>query len=249
MNDMTHAIAQKHIDRIILFIRNTFAQQKINHAVIGVSGGIDSALALTLLTRALGVEHIMPVLLPYAKQNMDDAKTVCVWNSFTPTQWKIINIKKSVDGVCRDLRIPSSNTVRRGNVMARVRMIVLFDLAKSLNALVCGTENKSEHYLGYFTRFGDAASDIEPIAHLYKTQVQQIAQYLGLPHQILAKHPSAGLWNGQTDEQEFGFTYEEADTILKEVVDRKKTVPCEHPVVLRMKNQEFKLKVPYTLQK
>src|SRR3989344_397941 len=129
MNDMTHAIAQKHIDRIVVFIRNTFAQQKINHAVIGVSGGIDSALALTLLTRALGVEHITPVLLPYAKQNMDDAKTMCVWNSFTPMQWKIMNIKKPVDTLCRDVRVSSSETIRKGNIMARVRMIILFDLA------------------------------------------------------------------------------------------------------------------------
>src|SRR5258708_26883046 len=95
-----------------------------------------------------------------------------------------------------------------------MRMIILYDLAKKYKALVCGTENKSENLLGYFTRFGDQASDIEPIEHLYKTQVYQLAKYLNLPDAIITQQPSAGLWQGQTDEGQFGFTYEEADQVL-----------------------------------
>src|SRR6185437_16551779 len=106
------------------------------------------------------------------------------------------------------------NKIRIGNIAARMRMIILFDLAKKHKALVCGTENKSENLLGYFTRFGDQASDIEPIEHLYKTQIIQLAKHLGLPEDVITQAPSAGLWKGQTDEGQFGFTYEEADIVL-----------------------------------
>lgn len=106
------------------------------------------------------------------------------------------------------------NKIRIGNIMARIRMIILFDLAKKHNALVCGTENKSEHFLGYFTRFGDEASDIEPIIHLYKTQIYTLAKYLNVPKEIIEKKPTADLWKDQTDEDKFGFTYTEADSVL-----------------------------------
>ena len=114
--------------------------------------------------------------------------------------------------------------VRLGNIMARVRMVALFDYAKQLNALVLGTENKSEHYLGYYTRFGDEASDIEPLRNLYKTEVYQVAEYLGVPEEILAAVPTAGLWPGQSDEGQFGFTYETADQILYGLYDAKRSV-------------------------
>jgi NAD+ synthase len=111
--------------------------------------------------------------------------------------------------------------VRLGNIMARVRMIVLFDQAKQLNALVLGTENKSEHYLGYYTRFGDEASDIEPLRNLYKTEVYRLAEYLGVLPEIRDAVPSAGLWPGQSDEGQFGFTYEAADEILYGLYDAR----------------------------
>jgi NAD+ synthase len=139
--------------------------------------------------------------------------------------------------------------------MARIRMIILFDLAKQLNAMVCGTENKSEKLLGYFTRFGDAASDLEPLSHLYKTQVFQLAKYLKVPKFITDQSPTAGLWDGQTDENDFGFTYKEADQILHFYCDKK--MKMEEIKRLKFKNAEkiikrynankFKQKTPYSL--
>ena len=147
------------------------------------------------------------------------------------------------------------NNIRLGNIMARVRMIILFDLAKKHNALVCGTENKSEHLLGYFTRFGDAASDIEPIQHLYKTQVYQLAKYLNVPPEIINAKPSAGLWTDQTDEGEFGFSYQEADPVLylyfekKQTVEEIKKLGCKkaQKIIDFALQNSFKHEVPYTL--
>ena len=247
----------KDIDRLVSFIKMTFEQQGVVNAVIAVSGGIDSAVSLSLLAHALPKQNIFPVLLPYGRQNMDDAKTICVWNSIPQENWIEINIKKIVDAVCSQNKIPSYDRVRRGNIMARVRMIFVYDLAKAKNALVCGTENKSEKYLGYFTRFGDAASDIEPLSTLYKTQVRELAQELGIPQQILTKHPSAGLWNEQTDEDELGFTYEQADKVLEQLIDKKKkadSIVIEgispetiQRVSARVQSNRFKREVPYTI--
>ncbi|HSX24459.1 MAG TPA: NAD(+) synthase, partial [Candidatus Andersenbacteria bacterium] len=146
---------------------------------------------------------------------------------------------------------------RLGNIMARCRMIAIYDLAKQKDALVVGTENRSEKYLGYFTRFGDEASDIEPIQQFYKTQVRQLAAHLKLPQEIIQKHPSAGLWDNQTDEQELGFTYEAADKILHAYLDEKKTgsaielsnIPkaTVNAVLARVASQHFKLETPYTI--
>jgi NAD+ synthase len=139
--------------------------------------------------------------------------------------------------------------------MARVRMILLYDLAKKHNALVCGTENKSEYLLGYFTRFGDAASDFEPIQHLYKTQVYQLASSLGVPKNIIKKTPTAGLWHGQTDEGEFGFSYKEADEVLFYYYDKKLKLEeiknkgfknAEKIIKFSLKNS-YKHHAPYTL--
>lgn len=134
--------------------------------------------------------------------------------------------------------------------MARTRMICVFDTAKELDALVCGTENKSEHYLGYFTRFGDAASDIEPISTLYKTQVRMAAVDLGIPEVFLTKAPSAGLWENQTDEGEMGFTYEDADRALA-VLLGESTEEVDQNLLKKVdtvvKAQEFKRMVPYSL--
>ncbi|OGK24355.1 NAD(+) synthase [Candidatus Roizmanbacteria bacterium RIFCSPHIGHO2_02_FULL_38_11] len=147
------------------------------------------------------------------------------------------------------------NNIRLGNIMARVRMIILFDLAKKHSALVCGTENKSEHYLGYFTRFGDAASDIEPIQHLYKSQISQLARYLNVPEEIIKARPTAGLWPGQTDERQFGFSYQEADPILYLYFDKKLTIreieKLGHKNAKKVINfaskNSFKHKTPYNI--
>ena len=213
-------------------------------AVIAVSGGVDSALALTLLTKALGRVGVTPLLLPYREQDMTDARLIVSWNGLTEKMAEV-NIDSMVEASTTALRVPD-NSVRKGNLMARARMMVVYDYAKKLNALVCGTENKSEHYLGYFTRFGDAASDVEPIAGLYKTEVFAMAKELGLPEVFCPKAPSAGLWEGQTDEEEMGFSYKEADLVLQgkeELVDPAVIAKVKS----RVEAQKFKLEVPYVL--
>src|SRR5437588_246919 len=129
---------------------------------------------------------------------------------------RFLSIKHSVDAIAEDLKMKQSgdNRLRLGNIAARVRMIMLFDYAKEKDTIVCVTENKSENLLGYFTRFGDQASDIEPLEHLYKTQIIALATYLNIPEKIIKQQPSAGLWEGQTDEGQFGFTYKEADQVF-----------------------------------
>jgi len=160
-----------------------------------------------------------------------------------------------VDLVIETLNINDSDVIRKGNVIARIRMIILYDLARKLNALVCGTENKSEHLLGYFTRFGDEASDFEPIRHLYKTQVYEIARYLGVPKSIIEKNPSANLWTNQTDEDEFGFSYQEADQVLHLYFDKKLSIDeiekqglgNTNKIIDFAKKNSYKHKVPYAI--
>lgn len=206
------------INTVISFIKDIFSQTKKTHAVIAVSGGIDSAVALTLLTKALGVHSVTPVLLPYGDQDMTDAKTICYWNGFKDSSIKEIQIQPMVHQIAAPVGAISSPK-RLGNIMARTRMILVFDTAANMDGLVCGTENKSEHHLGYFTRFGDAASDFEPLAQLYKTQVRAVASALSLPPIFLDKSPSAGLWDLQTDENELGFSYADADVVLEAYID------------------------------
>lgn len=232
----------KEIKKIVHFLKTTFRKQHIPNAVIGLSGGIDSTVSYYLLKKALPIKNIYPVHLPYDHSP-----------PFVPKNIPVISIKKPVDELKKLLK--ANEKIRLGNIMARVRMIILFDLSKKHNALVCGTENRSEHLLGYFTRFGDAASDIEPIAHLYKTQVYQLAKYLGVPQKIIAQKPTAGLWSGQTDEKEFGFTYEEADHVLYLYFEKKLTMSSIHAqgfrnaekIISFAKKSSFKREAPYSI--
>ncbi len=249
---------QGEVDKIVSFLRAVFQRNHKNRAVIAVSGGIDSALALTLLVRALGKEKVTAVLLPHHQQPMADAQMLVEYLQLPQENVRTIDIKPAVDAVAAALHLSEEEVIRRGNLKARMRMICVFDIAKSLDGLVCGTENKSEHYLGYFTRFGDAASDIEPICHLYKTQVRQLVEFLQLPPIFLEKQPSAGLWIGQTDEEEMGFTYEIADQILEQYIDNGKAVESIsvgdlsrekiEKVISQVNAMKFKLEVPYVVR-
>lgn len=216
---------QKTAEELIGFLKTSFKKAGFTRAIIALSGGVDSATSAALAVRALGKEHVYLLLLPYGNLNPRgtvDAKKVIETLNIPQKNVVEVSIKPMVDQL---IALDSSvDTVRRGNIMARVRMTILFDHAKKFRALVVGTENKSEHILGYYTRFGDEASDIEPLRSLYKTHIFQLAKHLGVPQEILDKPPTAGFWEGQTDEGEFGFTYKEADEILYQLYDLKKTV-------------------------
>jgi NAD+ synthase len=213
---------KKQAQQLTEFIKNSFQKEEYSDALIAVSGGIDSAVSLTLAVRALGSTHVHTVLLPYGvlnDQGTKDAKKYILSLNIPVTNIHFIDIQPMVDAVLAYDK--NMDEGRRGNVMARTRMVVLYDLAKKMEALVVGTENRTEHLLGYYTRFGDEASDIEPIRNLYKFQVYELARYIHVPIYILNKAPSAGLWLGQTDEGEFGFTYKEADEILFLMTEKK----------------------------
>jgi NAD+ synthase len=248
---------KKEKERIVTFLRKTFQEQCIENAVIGLSGGIDSATSFYLLSEALAPEHIFVENLYYFKSPLFLLEHVLKEKGIPEENIHVLSIQQSVDEAMKALKIESNeeNKFRIGNIAARMRMIFLYDLAKKTQSLVCGTENKSENFLGYFTRFGDQASDIEPIEHLYKTQVYQLAEYLGIPDGIIKQRPTAGLWHGQTDEGEFGFTYAEADQVLYYYFDKhlsaeeikRKGFENTHVIIERCKRNEFKHKVPYHL--
>jgi len=258
MNDLLTIDPQKEKKRIVSFLKETFAKQKVNHAVIGLSGGIDSTTSFFLMKDVLPAKNIHVAHLYYFKPVFSEIEKEVSRAGIPRENIHVLSIREAVDQVIalQHLGDDEKSKVRIGNIAARIRMIVLFDLAKKHNALVVGTENKSENLLSYFTRFGDQASDIEPIEHLYKTQVYQLAAHLGVPEGTMKQSPTAGLWHGQTDEGEFGFTYEEADQVLYLYVEQKKSVTeiesqglknAKKILDWRQKNL-FKHNTPYILQ-
>ena len=211
-------------DTLVDFLTSCFQKAGFTSTVIALSGGVDSAVSCALAVRALGADSVYPVLLPYGALSMQgtlDAMSVIEALKIPPAHVTRFDIKPIVDPLIS--KDPGMDNVRKGNAMARMRMLILFDQAKKRKALVTGTENKTEHILGYYTRFGDEASDIEPLRGLYKTQVYVVAKHLRLPDVILSRTPTAGLWEGQTDEGEFGFSYKDADDILCLNFDEKKS--------------------------
>jgi len=253
--------------KITSFIKAVLKKQGFENVVIGVSGGIDSATSFSLLAKSINPRNIFIAHLYYFNSQIDFIKPMLKKTNIPSKNIYNISIKDSVDSLEKVL-FPTSEVglrprhtsevkrVRIGNIMARVRMIILYDLAKKHNGLVCGTENKSELYLGYFTRFGDEASDFEPIRHLYKTQVYQLAKYLEIPQNIIDLPPTAGLWTGQTDEADFGFSYKEADNVLYLYFEKRislseiisKGFPNAKKIIDWVKRNSFKHHLPYIIK-
>ncbi len=251
-------------EKIIKFIRETLKKQGFKNVVIGVSGGIDSTVSLYLLKETIPARNIIAIHLPYLESHEKKLKKVFNIKTISLKPFLSEDVffelfkepmsREEISSKARN-KISSEKKIRLGNITARLRMIILYDFAKKYNALVCGTENRTEQLLGYFTRFGDAASDFEPIQHLYKTQVYQLAKYLRLPNEFIEQKPTAGLWQGQTDEGEFGFSYEEADNVLSLYFDNKKTVEqieklgCKNTrkILDFGKKNSFKRETPYIL--
>jgi NAD+ synthase len=217
---------------VVEFIRGQLRQAGFERAVVGLSGGIDSAVVAYLVTEAIGPERLLCVLMPYrssSPESRSDAEDVA---SRLGCQSRLVDISPMVDGYfdgpggeadAGGDAGAGASPLRRGNFMARVRMTVLYDFSVTWNGLVVGTGNKTETLIGYTTVFGDSASAFNPVGDLYKSQLRQLAVDLGVPDRVIAKAPSADLWPGQTDEAEVGFSYAEIDRVLYWMVDRRRT--------------------------
>jgi len=207
------------IDILTRFIRAEITRTGLQHAVLGLSGGIDSAVVAYLAVRALGAENVLTVRMPYKTSSQDSLDHAQLVIDDLKMPALTIPITDMADGLIT--REPEMSSMRKGNIMARCRMIVLYDQSEAFKGLVVGTGNKTEILLGYSTLFGDSAHAINPIGDMYKAQIRQLARAVGVPQPILDKPPSADLWSGQTDEAELGFTYEQADKLLFLLVDQR----------------------------
>lgn len=201
------------------FIKSEVTRVGYSRALVGLSGGIDSALSCALAVEALGRENVLAVRMPYKTSSPDSlahAQILIEQLQIPSTTIEITNMVEPLFALDQGI-----TKLRKGNIMARERMILLYDQSEAFKGLVVGTSNKTEILLGYSTQFGDAASAINPIGDLYKSQVRQLSQAMNIPAEILDKAPSADLWEGQTDEDELGFAYEEADELLYLLVDQR----------------------------
>ena len=201
------------------FIRDSVTKAGMDRVVVGLSGGIDSAVSAYLAAQALGADKVLALRMPYKTSSADslvDAEAV-IEDLGLPSL--TLPISEMADPLIE--RFPDMSRLRRGNIMARLRMIALYDQSMAWGGLALGTSNKTEFLLGYSTIYGDSGVALHPIADLYKFQVRQLARHLGVPRSIIDKPPSADLWVGQTDEKELGFTYDQADAALFLLVDER----------------------------
>lgn len=201
------------------FIKSEITRVGMSRAIINLSGGLDSALSCALAVEALGAENVVALRLPYRTSSPDSLAHAQLLIDQLKIHSETIDITPMVEPLIE--RDSKMSNVRKGNIMARMRMIALYDQSEAFKALPVGTSNKTEILLGYSTLYGDSASAINPIGDLYKTQVRQLSRAMNIPAPIIDKPPSADLWADQTDEKELGFTYEEVDRLLYLLVDER----------------------------
>ncbi len=201
------------------FLREESSSVGFEHGLVGLSGGIDSAVTAVLAARALGPRNVTAVVMPYRTSHPDSEGHAMLLAGQLGIDVRRVDISAMADAYLENSKI--EDRVRRGNVMARCRMIVLYDLSAELRGLVFGTSNKTELLLGYTTQFGDAACALNPLGDLYKHQIVQLARFLNVPSAIVEKAPSADLFPGQTDEGELGFSYDQVDRLLFHMVDER----------------------------
>jgi NAD+ synthase len=204
---------------LVEFLRQEIGKIGMCRAVVNLSGGVDSALACYLAAEALGASNVLAIRLPYRTSSPDSLAHAQLVIDALGVPSVTVDITPMVEPLFECF--PDMTSLRKGNVMARARMIVLYDQSAAWNGLPVGTSNKTELLLGYGTLFGDMASAVNPLGDLYKTQVRQLSAAVGVPQPIIDKPPSADLWIGQTDENEMGVTYEEVDRLLYLLVDER----------------------------
>jgi NAD+ synthase len=197
---------------LVNFIKEYITNADLKRIVIGLSGGVDSSVVAYLAVRALGVHRAHLMFMPDVSTPLEDFKHARLVTKTLGANLQTIDLSPMIHAIsnaCSDM-----DEISLGNVKARLRMVFLYQYANVTDGLVCGTSNKTELLVGYFTKFGDGGSDICPLGDLYKTQVYDLARHLTVPEEIIEKPPTAGLWKGQTDEQELGISYEKLDRIL-----------------------------------
>lgn len=206
---------------LVGFVRDEVHKVGVRKAVLGLSGGIDSALVVFIAAEALGPENVHAICMPYKSSNPESEAHARLVADACGVNFSVVPITPMVDSYFE--MFPDADNMRRGNKMARERMTILFDHSALLRALVLGTSNKTELLLGYGTLYGDMASALNPIGDLYKSQVWQLSEAMGIPAEVIEKKPSADLWAGQTDEEELGFSYRQVDKLLHRLVDLRMT--------------------------
>ena len=251
MNKLDLNLKEVH-NELVEFLRESFKKAGFSKAVLGLSGGIDSALVAYLLRDALGKENVLAIMMPYKSSNPDSLNHAKLVIEDLGINFKTIEITDMIDAYFKNEK--EATSLRMGNKMARERMSILFDYSSKENALVIGTSNKTEIYLGYSTQFGDSACALNPIGDLYKTNIWDLSRYLKIPNELIEKKPSADLWEGQTDEQEMGLTYKEADQVLYRMLEENKKVEevlaegfnkdLVDNILRRMNRSEYKRRMP-----
>ena len=251
MNKLDLNLKEVHSE-LVEFLRENFKKAGFSKAVLGLSGGIDSALVAYLLRDALGKENVLAIMMPYKSSNPDSLNHAKLVVEDLGINSKTIEITEMIDAYFKNEK--EATSLRMGNKMARERMSILFDYSSKENALVVGTSNKTEIYLGYSTQFGDSACALNPVGDLYKTNIWDLSRYLKIPNELIEKKPSADLWEGQTDEQEMGLTYKEADQVMYRLLEENKTVEevlaegfnkdLVDNIVRRMNRSEYKRRMP-----